>query len=186
AGSEHATAGTGARAIQYFLFALPRPQRRRTRCCRPARHAAAAQFSRRRITDRGRSAPLRRHLGRLRRHVWLWRPRASARPLGDRCLYPSAAAQPARRTCRPAGRSASPPARGDVSMSPRALIMASAAGFAGCAIGLYFEPKTILASYLVAWTAVSAVPIGAIAVLATTYLVRGGWTQDLNRSLSAA
>jgi len=64
--------------------------------------------------------------------------------------------------------------------------MASAAGFAGCAIGLYFEPKTILASYLVAWTAVSAVPIGAIAVLATTYLVRGGWTQDLNRSLSAA
>lgn len=71
-------------------------------------------------------------------------------------------------------------------MSPRVLVLASAAGVAGCAIGLYFDPKTTLASYLVAWAALSAVPIGAIAVLATTYLVRGGWTQDLNRPLSAA
>ncbi len=71
-------------------------------------------------------------------------------------------------------------------MNARALLTASAVGFVGCAVGLYSEPKTAVASYLAAWTAVSAVPIGAIAVLATTYLVRGGWTQDLNRLLSAA
>ena len=71
-------------------------------------------------------------------------------------------------------------------MNMRALLAASAVGFAGCAIGLYVEPKTALASYLAVWVAVSAIPIGAIAVLAATYLVRGGWTPDLYRLLSAA
>jgi hypothetical protein len=69
-------------------------------------------------------------------------------------------------------------------MRSRAMLIAAAAGFVICAFGLFFEPRTMLVSYLAAWTAVSAVPIGAIAVLATTYLVRGGWTQDLNRLLA--
>jgi hypothetical protein len=69
-------------------------------------------------------------------------------------------------------------------MNSRGLLIAAVAGAVICALCLSFEPRTMLASYLAAWTAVSAVPIGAIAVLATTYLVRGGWTQDLNRPLA--
>src|SRR4051794_14386108 len=69
-------------------------------------------------------------------------------------------------------------------MNSRALLIAAVTGAVICALCLSFEPRTLLASYLTAWTAVSAVPIGAIAVLATTYLVRGGWTQDLNRLLA--
>jgi hypothetical protein len=71
-------------------------------------------------------------------------------------------------------------------MTPRVLTIAAAAGFGACALGLFVEPRTMLASYLAAWVAVSAVPIGAIAVLATTYLVRAGWTPDLNRILTTS
>ena len=57
-------------------------------------------------------------------------------------------------------------------------------GFAGLTVGLLIDPKAAFASYLVAWTAVSAVPIGALAVLFTAYLVRAGWTHDLHELLS--
>jgi hypothetical protein len=46
--------------------------------------------------------------------------------------------------------------------------------------------KAALASYLVAWLSVSAIPIGALGVLFTSYLVRAGWTQDMYRPLSRA
>ena len=62
----------------------------------------------------------------------------------------------------------------------------AAIGFAGCAVGLLVDPKIALASYLTAWFAVSAIPIGAIAVLFTSYLVRAGWTRDLHEPLSDA
>jgi hypothetical protein len=62
----------------------------------------------------------------------------------------------------------------------------AAIGFAGCAAGLLVDPKIALASYLTAWVAVSAIPIGAIAVLLTSYLVRAGWTHDLHEPLSDA
>ncbi len=65
-------------------------------------------------------------------------------------------------------------------------LIGCAVGLAGLLIGLLFDPKTALASYLVAWTAVSAIAIGALAVLFTTYLVRAGWTQDLRWLLSSA
>ncbi|HEY2417248.1 MAG TPA: hypothetical protein VGH84_04970, partial [Steroidobacteraceae bacterium] len=68
----------------------------------------------------------------------------------------------------------------------RSLSVAAALGLIGCGLGLLIEPKTMLASYLVAWTAVSAVAIGALAVLLTSYLVRGGWTDDLHEPLTAA
>jgi hypothetical protein len=42
----------------------------------------------------------------------------------------------------------------------------------------------MLAAYLAVWVATSAVPIGALGVLLTSYLVRGGWTRDLHESLS--
>ncbi len=66
------------------------------------------------------------------------------------------------------------------------LLICAAIGFAGCTVGLFIDPKTMLASYLTAWAALSAIPIGALAVLFTSYLVRAGWTRDLHLSLSGA
>jgi hypothetical protein len=68
----------------------------------------------------------------------------------------------------------------------RILPLVAAVGFLGCAVGLWIEPKTMLASYLAAWFTVSAIPIGAIGVLLTSYLVRAGWTPDLHHPLSSA
>ena len=44
----------------------------------------------------------------------------------------------------------------------------------------------VLASYLAVWFAVSAIPIGALGVLFTAYLVRGGWTHDMAQPLGRA
>jgi hypothetical protein len=59
-------------------------------------------------------------------------------------------------------------------------------GIVGCLAGLLLDPKTMVASYLAAWVAASAVPIGALAVLMISYLVRAGWTVDLHLLLSRA
>src|SRR5262249_537445 len=121
---------------------------------------------------------------RLRRDVRVRRSRTAARSLGDRRLHPRAATEPARRARRCAGGQACRP--GARAMSQRALLIGSAAGFIACAAGLLIDPGAVLASYLTAWFAVSAIPIGAPGVLFTTYLVRGGWTQDLQQPLSRA
>lgn len=71
-------------------------------------------------------------------------------------------------------------------MSPalqRALPIVATIGFLGCGAGLLIDPKTALASYLTAWFALSAIPIGALGVLLTSYLVRAGWTSDLHEPL---
>jgi hypothetical protein len=68
----------------------------------------------------------------------------------------------------------------------RALPMLAVLGFLGCAIGLWLDPKAMLASYLAAWFAVSAIAIGALGVLFASYLVRAGWTQDLHEPLAGA
>lgn len=65
-------------------------------------------------------------------------------------------------------------------------ILAATVGVLGCIAGLLIDPRTMAASYLAAWTAASAVPIGAVAVLMIAYLVRAGWTVDLNPLLSRA
>ena len=70
--------------------------------------------------------------------------------------------------------------------APSRLMICILIGFAGCAAGLLIDAKTMLASYLTAWIALSAIPIGALAVLFTSYLVRGGWTRDLHLPLSGA
>jgi len=64
--------------------------------------------------------------------------------------------------------------------------LGAAIGLGGLVVGLWIDPRTALASYLVAWTAMSAVPIGALAILFTAYLVRAGWTADLHELLSGA
>jgi hypothetical protein len=68
----------------------------------------------------------------------------------------------------------------------KTVLIAALLGIAGLAIGLWIDAKTAFASYLVVWTAIGAIPIGALAVLFTTYLVRAGWTHDLRGLLSAA
>jgi hypothetical protein len=65
-------------------------------------------------------------------------------------------------------------------------LIAAVLGIVGLSVGLWIDAKTAFASYLVAWTAVGAIPIGALAVLFTTYLVRAGWTHDLRALLSGA
>jgi len=60
------------------------------------------------------------------------------------------------------------------------------AGFVACGIGLFVDPKAMLGCWLAAWFAAAAIPIGALGVLFTSYLVRGGWTQDLHGPLARA
>jgi hypothetical protein len=68
----------------------------------------------------------------------------------------------------------------------RALPLLAGIGFLGCGLGLLIDPKTALASYLTVWYALSAIPIGALAVVFTSYLVRAGWTRELHEPLTAA
>jgi hypothetical protein len=63
-------------------------------------------------------------------------------------------------------------------------LIAVIVGIIGCLAGLLPDPETMVASYLAAWIAASAVPIGALAVLMIAYLVRAGWTIDLHPLLS--
>ena len=52
--------------------------------------------------------------------------------------------------------------------------------------GLAIDWRSALASYLVAWIAIGAIPIGALCVLMTSYLVRRAWTERLHPILVAA
>jgi len=53
-------------------------------------------------------------------------------------------------------------------------------------IGVAIDSRSTLAAYLVAWIAIGAVPIGALGLLMTTYLVRRAWTEALHAILVAA
>jgi hypothetical protein len=73
----------------------------------------------------------------------------------------------------------------NLAFEPRhASAIAAIVGALGGFAGLLLDPRTMMASYLVAWTAASAIPIGALAVLMISYLVRAGWTVDLHPLLS--
>ncbi|MBN8969041.1 MAG: hypothetical protein J0G95_11350 [Rhizobiales bacterium] len=52
--------------------------------------------------------------------------------------------------------------------------------------GIFFDARTTLAAYLIAWVATASIPIGALALLQMTYLVHRAWTNDLHRILIAA
>src|SRR5262249_53087938 len=136
----------------------------------------------------GRSAPLRRDLRWLWRNVWPRRSHSPGRSLGHRRLYACAAIEPACKHGRsPAGRKAKHGA-GEIAMTShhKRLLATALFGLGGIFVGIMIDPKTVFASYLVAWTEISAVPIGALAVFFTIYLVRAGWTHDLHGSLSPA
>ncbi len=54
------------------------------------------------------------------------------------------------------------------------------------AVGLVLDIRATLAGWLVAWVAVSAIPIGALGILMMTYLVRRAWTPALYPILASA
>jgi hypothetical protein len=70
--------------------------------------------------------------------------------------------------------------------APRALLLLMPIALAGCIAGLLMDPYALMAAYLAAAVACSAVPIGALAVLMVTYLVRGAWTEELHDALAAS
>src|SRR3569832_331075 len=52
-------------------------------------------------------------------------------------------------------------------------------------VGAALDLQATLAAYLVAWIAIGAIPIGAVGILMTTYLVRRAWTEGLHTVLVA-
>jgi hypothetical protein len=52
--------------------------------------------------------------------------------------------------------------------------------------GAVVDSRSALAAYLVAWIAISAIPVGALGVLMVSYLVRRDWTEALHPVLTAA
>jgi hypothetical protein len=46
--------------------------------------------------------------------------------------------------------------------------------------GLTIDPRSTLAAWLVAWIAIGAIPLGALCVVMTSYLVRRAWTEALH------
>lgn len=72
-------------------------------------------------------------------------------------------------------------------MTPRAILFVGAvAGLALCGVGLFVDTKAALSAYLAACVTVASVPMGALAVLLTTHLVRASWTEELHAPLAAA
>lgn len=68
----------------------------------------------------------------------------------------------------------------------RICIAVAAAGAISCAVGLWLEPRTLLAAYLAAAVATVSIPVGALGVLLFGYLVPGRWADDLFAPLSRA
>jgi hypothetical protein len=70
---------------------------------------------------------------------------------------------------------------------PHGLTIAGAGtGFALAAVALFIDAHTLLLCYLATVVTISAIPIGALAVLMISYLVRGYWTEGLHAPLAAA
>lgn len=71
-----------------------------------------------------------------------------------------------------------------LSPTQRHILLAALAGLVACLLGLAVDPKTFFATYLAVWFAVCSIPLGALAVLLTSYIVRAGWTRDLHAPLT--
>lgn len=64
-------------------------------------------------------------------------------------------------------------------------IICGAAALICLCFGAVLDSHTALAAYLVSWITVVSIPIGALIILPTTYLVRRAWTNDLQDILVA-
>jgi hypothetical protein len=60
------------------------------------------------------------------------------------------------------------------------------AGLVGSAIALLFDVHSTLVAWLAAVVAASAVPVGSLAVLFFTYMIRRAWTSEMHVPLTAA
>ena len=69
--------------------------------------------------------------------------------------------------------------------SPR-LPIATLLGLAAIVVGFLIDPDTLLPTYLATVVTISAIPVGCMAVLMVTYVVRGSWTEGLHIPLTAA
>jgi hypothetical protein len=68
----------------------------------------------------------------------------------------------------------------------RTMMAVTLAGLIGSIVALLFDAHGTLAAWLAAAVAASAVPIGALAVLFLTYLMRREWTDEMHVPLAAA
>jgi hypothetical protein len=65
-------------------------------------------------------------------------------------------------------------------------LIAIALSIVALVTGLVIDRRSTLSAYLVAWIAIGTVPLGALPVLMTSYLVRRAWTEGLHAVLVAA
>jgi hypothetical protein len=68
----------------------------------------------------------------------------------------------------------------------RILFVVGLGGFAGFILTLMLAPRIALAAYLAAAVTVVALPLGALVLLMTTYLVPGHWVETMHRPFCAA
>ncbi|MBN9013676.1 MAG: hypothetical protein J0H25_11735, partial [Rhizobiales bacterium] len=66
----------------------------------------------------------------------------------------------------------------------RATIVGAATLACLCLVAI-IDLRTTLAAYLIGWITLVSIPIGGLLILATTYLVRRAWTDDLHPVLIA-
>jgi hypothetical protein len=71
-------------------------------------------------------------------------------------------------------------------MSNRARTIVVAVAMLVLIAGLALDLRSTLAAYLVAWVAIGMIPLGALGVLMTSYLVRRAWTEGLHAILVSA
>jgi hypothetical protein len=62
----------------------------------------------------------------------------------------------------------------------------AAAGFVLCAISGWLDLHALLLAWLTAAVTIASIGVGSLAVLMIAYLVRGQWTEELHRPLTAA
>lgn len=67
----------------------------------------------------------------------------------------------------------------------RRVLIAIVAATVVLIVGALVDHRSAAAAYLVAWIAVSAIPIGTLGVLMVSYLVRRAWTDELHPAMMA-
>src|SRR6185436_5132465 len=192
-------ASHGARpgTIRHFLFAVPRPHRRRRRHDRAPGLSGPANASHRSSSARPCGALLRRDDGRLRRHARLRGADRGRRSLGRGRVHPRAAARRARhdrgRAGRPAWSASVIPfketageAIPELAPLQRKLFIAGAIGMALSLVGLLINVTQFLQSYLLAYMWCLGVTLGCLAFGMVHQLSGGAWGVVIRRPIGAA
>lgn len=67
----------------------------------------------------------------------------------------------------------------------RRVVIAVVVVVVGLIVGALVDHRSTAAAYLVAWIAISAIPIGTLGALMISYLVRRAWTNELHSVMTA-